>query len=142
MLVYILTLCVKKQYRRNGLGMLVFSLMMAAKRLVNKVISEARENFLCKAVYLHVLDSNQDAIRLYESINFTRLRFLENYYYFNYSYQNAFLYVLYMNGGGPGTGLLRLSPFILTSSSLASLWPFPTRSFMDWFPRLITGSDT
>ena len=55
----------------------------------------------CKALYLHVLASNEPAIQFYEKNKFQRRKYLQNYYLFDEKWHDAFLYVLYVNNGKP-----------------------------------------
>lgn len=54
-----------------------------------------------KAVYLHVLTTNQTAIRFYEHRNFRLRHFLPYYYAIEGSSRDGYCYVLYVNGGQP-----------------------------------------
>ena len=67
----------------------------------------------CKAVYLHVLSSNESAVKFYEHRNFTFHRTLLNYYNINGARLDGFCYVLYINGGKPPWSLLYPSYVIL-----------------------------
>ena len=60
-LFYILTLGVTHQYRRSRV----------ASTLLEHSVNFARRNKGCGAVYLHVLTTNQSAIKFYESNKFT-----------------------------------------------------------------------
>jgi ribosomal protein S18 acetylase RimI-like enzyme len=60
-LFYILTLGVTQPYRRSRV----------ASTLLEHSVNFARRNKGCGAVYLHVLTTNQSAIKFYESNNFT-----------------------------------------------------------------------
>lgn len=53
----------------------------------------------CKAIFLHVLSSNSDAIRFYESQSFSRHQFLPLYYFIDGKCLDGISYVRYMNGG-------------------------------------------
>lgn len=55
----------------------------------------------CKAIYLHVLWSNTNAIRFYEKRHFQRRIFLPKYYTIQGQFQDGYCYVLYMNNGQP-----------------------------------------
>lgn len=60
-LCYILTLGVKRSHRRSGI----------ASTLLEQVVNYARHNKGCGVVYLHVLTTNQSAIKFYESNKFS-----------------------------------------------------------------------
>lgn len=80
-LFYILTLGVTKEYRRSRI----------ATTLLERSISYARRNKGCGVVYLHVLTTNQSAIKFYESNHFTLSKELYGKYihlpYINYNNQ-------------------------------------------------------
>lgn len=95
---YILILGVKKGYRRSGVASLLLDNFLA------QLTSEGSHE--CKAVYLHVLSSNESAVKFYEHRNFTFHRTLLNYYNINGARLDGFCYVLYINGGKPPWSLL------------------------------------
>eukprot|EP00053_Salpingoeca_punica_P009382 m.84081 g.84081 ORF g.84081 m.84081 type:complete len:404 (-) comp15006_c0_seq3:667-1878(-) len=88
-LMYILTLGVDERYRRRAVGT---GLM---QRLQEHCRTES--GGACKAIYLHVLTSNESATRFYEHLHFMQTRTLRSYY--NIPQGDAFLYVLWINGG-------------------------------------------
>lgn len=91
---YILSLGVRRAYRRNGIASL----------LLDKLLSHvtAPERSSVKAVFLHVLSSNVPAIRFYQRCHFQLHSFLPYYYYIKGRNRDGFTYVLYVNGGhGP-----------------------------------------
>lgn len=114
---YILSLGVHKKHRRNGIG----SLLLDA--LINHLTTT--EKCKVKAIFLHVLTTNQPAILFYEKrrydIESTTLRtfrisyvnfdgfshrfrmhtFLPYYYLIKGYCKDGFTYVLYINGGHP-----------------------------------------
>ena len=55
----------------------------------------------CKAVYLHVLCTNQVAIDFYERRGFQQRIYLPSYYTIKGQLQDGHCYVLYMNDGEP-----------------------------------------
>ncbi|WAQ96328.1 NAA60-like protein [Mya arenaria] len=59
-----------------------------------------------QATYLHVLSTNQTAIRFYERRNFTAHSFLPYYYSIQGKPRDGYSYVLYINGGKPPWSLL------------------------------------
>jgi N-alpha-acetyltransferase 60 len=88
---YILSLGVFKEFRRLGIASL----------LLDTLIDYLKAETDCKAIYLHVLSSNQVAIRFYEKRNFQQRIYLPNYYTIKGQLQDGHCYVLYMNNGQP-----------------------------------------
>lgn len=97
---YILILGATKEHRRKGIG----SILLSA--LLSKVCSEEQNS--CKAVYLHVLTINHNAVFFYESRNFVRHSYLAEYYIINGEKMDGYCYVLYINGGKPPVNMLRI----------------------------------
>lgn len=90
-ITYILSLGVFKELRRHGIASL----------LVDTLIEFLNAETDCKAIYLHVLCSNQVAINFYEKKNFQQRIYLPNYYTINGQLHDGYCYVLYMNNGQP-----------------------------------------
>ncbi|ESO87196.1 hypothetical protein LOTGIDRAFT_210596 [Lottia gigantea] len=90
---YILSLGVVEEFRRNGIASLLLDSLLS--HLTTK------EFYNCKAVYLHVLESNGDALRFYERRNFRPHSFLPYYYFIQGKSRHGYSYVLYTNGGQP-----------------------------------------
>lgn len=86
-LAYILSLGVHRKYRRNGIATLLLQTFMdhlqSTEQNVNKI----------KAIYLHVLTTNQPAIIFYERYNFVLHAFLPYYYSIRGSAKDGFCYV-------------------------------------------------
>ncbi|UJR28261.1 hypothetical protein I4U23_009511 [Adineta vaga] len=99
---YILILGVAKEYRRQGL----------AGILLQQLLNMVHKRVTCKAVYLHVLYSNKQAIQFYQSRNFQYRVHLPYYYCINGENYDGYCFALYINGGYP--------PFTL--SDLFSNW--------------------
>ncbi|XP_063791059.1 N-alpha-acetyltransferase 60 [Pseudophryne corroboree] len=110
---YILSLGVVKEFRKQGIGSLLL------ESLKSHISSTAQD--LCKALYLHVLTTNSSAIRFYENRHFYQHHYLPYYYSIRGVLQDAYTYVLYLNGGHPpwtvmdylqhlGSALAGLSP--------------------------------
>lgn len=78
-----------------------FSNSILASLLLESFISRLKtdETRACKAVYLHVLPTNEAAIKFYEQMNFRFHRTLWNYYNINGTKRNGYCYVSYINGG-------------------------------------------
>jgi len=64
------------------------------------------EHCNCKVAYLHVLSTNQSAIRFYERRNFSAHSYLPYYYSIQGKPRDGYSYVLYFNGGKPPWSLL------------------------------------
>lgn len=85
---YILILGVEKEYRRQGL----------AGILLQQLLNTLQERPGCKAVYLHVLYSNKQAIKFYESKNFQYRLHLPHYYCIKGENLDGYCFALYING--------------------------------------------
>lgn len=88
---YILSIGVHKRFRRHGIGSLLLDTFL------RNITAIDRQKV--KAVFLHVLTSNQPAIIFYEKRNFKYHSFLPYYYSIRGRSRDAFLYVCYINGG-------------------------------------------
>lgn len=64
----------------------------------------------CKAIYLHVLTTNNTAIHFYENRDFRQHHYLPYYYSIRGVLKDGFTYVLYINGGHPPWTILY--PFV------------------------------
>ena len=109
---YILVLGVVKEYRRLGLASL----------LINQLVVHLTSNPVhrnVKAIYLHVLTTNTDAIRLYEKNNFKCHSFLPEYYFIYEQKRDGYCYCLYINGG-------------------FNTFPYPFQSLYGLFGRLVS----
>lgn len=134
---YILSLGVHKKYRRNGIG----SLLLDA--LINHLTTSEKSKV--KAIFLHVLTTNQPAILFYEKRRYTTfifkllnilLGFIRNYFVFVFFFRfrmhqflpyyysikgyckDGFTYVLYINGGHPPWTLLGMYQSIISPHSI------------------------
>ncbi|CAL8122530.1 unnamed protein product [Orchesella dallaii] len=88
---YILSLGVVDANRRQGIGSLLLSSLL-----------DHLSTLQCKAVFLHVLTSNDPALHFYEKHRFRVHKFLPYYYSIGGRARDGFTYVLYLNGGhGP-----------------------------------------
>ncbi|XP_037933827.1 N-alpha-acetyltransferase 60 isoform X2 [Teleopsis dalmanni] len=88
---YILSLGVHRKHRRNGIGSLLLD------SLVNHLTTA--ERYSVKAIFLHVLTTNQAAILFYEKRRFHLHSFLPYYYNIRGNDKDGFTYVTYINGG-------------------------------------------
>lgn len=85
---YILILGVKKEYRRQGL----------AGILLENLLNHLYKHQICKAIYLHVLHSNKQAIEFYQSKLFQYRTHLPYYYIIKGEHQDAYCFARYING--------------------------------------------
>jgi len=85
---YILILGVVKEYRRQGL----------AGVLLQQLLNTLYKRGTCKAVYLHVLYSNKQAIQFYQSKNFQYRVHLPYYYCIKGENFDGYCFALYING--------------------------------------------
>ncbi|KAK2714461.1 hypothetical protein QYM36_008871 [Artemia franciscana] len=90
---YILALGVMEEYRRCGIASLLLDTFL--RHLT------AQEMKKVKVVYLHVLATNDKALRFYEKRNFRMHAFLPYYYCIGDKMRDGFTYCLYVNGGHP-----------------------------------------
>nr|XP_036220472.1 N-alpha-acetyltransferase 60 isoform X2 [Bactrocera oleae] len=88
---YILSLGVHRKHRRNGIGSLLLD------SLLNHLTTAERHSV--KAIFLHVLTTNQPAIQFYEKRRFHLHSFLPYYYNIRGKGKDGFTYVTYINGG-------------------------------------------
>lgn len=95
---YILSLGVHRKHRRNGIGSLLLD------SLLNHLTTDERHQV--KAIFLHVLTTNQPAILFYEKRRFHLHAFLPYYYNIRGKGKDGFTYVTYINGGHPPWTLL------------------------------------
>lgn len=72
----------------------------------------------CKAIYLHVLTTNNTAINFYENRDFKQHHYLPYYYSIRGVLKDGFTYVLYINGGHPPWTILY--PFLIRGEGLTS----------------------
>jgi len=85
---YILILGVVKEYRRQGL----------AGILLQHLLDSLYKRGTCKAVYLHVLYSNKQAIQFYQLKHFQYRVHLPYYYCIKGEYFDGYCFALYING--------------------------------------------
>ncbi|TDH03398.1 hypothetical protein EPR50_G00162600 [Perca flavescens] len=87
---YILSLGVVKDFRKHGIGSLLLD------SLKEHISTTAQDH--CKAIYLHVLTTNNTAIHFYENRDFSQHHYLPYYYSIRGVLKDGFTYVLYING--------------------------------------------
>ncbi|XP_076064600.1 N-alpha-acetyltransferase 60 isoform X2 [Oratosquilla oratoria] len=116
---YILSLGVSKDHRRNGVASLLLDnyLNLLTTHQVSAV----------KAVLLHVLTSNEAAIKFYEKRNFSRHAFLPYYYNIKGRPKDGFSYVRYINGGHAPWSLLDYMHHFATSWYIVEVCSWPLR---------------
>ncbi|CAL8305271.1 unnamed protein product [Merluccius merluccius] len=115
---YILSLGVVKEFRKHGIGSLLLD------SLKEHISTTAQDH--CKAVYLHVLTTNNNAIRFYENRDFRQHHYLPYYYSIRGVLKDGFTYVLYINSGHPPWTILYPFPLreaLHIGTTLASLSP-------------------
>ncbi len=100
---YVLSLGVVRELRNNGVASLLLG------NLISHLTSDGGggyEDSAVRAVYLHVLTTNSQAISFYENRGFSPHLFLPYYYNIKGRRRDGFTYVRYLNGGHPPWGLL------------------------------------
>ncbi|KAM5198840.1 N-alpha-acetyltransferase 60 isoform 3-T5 [Hipposideros larvatus] len=112
---YILSLGVVKEFRKHGIGSLLL------ETLKDHISTTAQDH--CKAIYLHVLTTNNTAINFYENRDFKQHHYLPYYYSIRGVLKDGFTYVLYINGGHPPWTILY--PFLLNALGLCASKPEP-----------------
>ncbi|XP_063125556.1 clusterin-associated protein 1 isoform X3 [Rattus norvegicus] len=110
---YILSLGVVKEFRKHGIGSLLL------ESLKDHISTTAQDH--CKAIYLHVLTTNNTAINFYENRDFRQHHYLPYYYSIRGVLKDGFTYVLYINGGHPPWTILDYIQHL--GSALANLSP-------------------
>ncbi|MEQ2303515.1 N-alpha-acetyltransferase 60 [Ameca splendens] len=107
---YILSLGVVKEFRKHGIGSLLLD------SLKEHISTTAQDH--CKAIYLHVLTTNNTAIHFYENRDFRQHHYLPYYYSIRGVLKDGFTYVLYINGGHPPWTILY--PFVIAKKKRQS----------------------
>jgi len=110
---YILSLGVSQQFRKQGIASLLLD------QLISHLTSEQFSQV--KALYLHVLTTNTQAISFYEHRGFQVHSFLPYYYAIKGKRKDGYTHVLYLNGGHPTWGALDYVK--LAALALCSLSP-------------------
>lgn len=111
LVAYILSLGVVVNKRRQGIG------RQLLQQLFSHLNKSAQSGFVCRAVFLHVLSTNADAIRFYESQRFCKHQFLPLYYFINGDCRDGISYVRYLNGGRPPLTCASVVKLIVSLSS-------------------------
>lgn len=87
---HVLNVCVRSDLRRRHLG----------RRLMDYLLDRARAAGMSEA-FLEVRPSNTAAVRLYESMGFDRVGMRKSYYQAPGGREDALVYRLRLQGGGP-----------------------------------------
>ncbi|ROL27996.1 N-alpha-acetyltransferase 60 [Anabarilius grahami] len=116
---YILSLGVMKEFRKHGVGSLLLD------SLKEHISTTAQDH--CKAIYLHVLTTNNTAIHFYENRDFKQHHYLPYYYSIRGVLKDGFTYVLYING----SALASLSPCSIPQRIYRQAQNL-LRSFLPW----------
>ncbi|NWW96663.1 NAA60 acetyltransferase, partial [Rhynochetos jubatus] len=118
---YILSLGVVKEFRKHGIGSLLL------ESLKDHISTTAQDH--CKAIYLHVLTTNNTAINFYENRDFKQHHYLPYYYSIRGVLKDGFTYVLYINGGHPPWTILYPSVSLATPCFSLSPCSIPQRIY-------------
>ncbi|KAF7242893.1 N-alpha-acetyltransferase 60 [Varanus komodoensis] len=121
---YILSLGVVKEFRKHGIGSLLL------ESLKDHISTTAQDH--CKAIYLHVLTTNNTAIHFYENRDFKQHHYLPYYYSIRGILKDGFTYRCTDYLQHLGSTLASLSPCTIpqriyrqAQSLLCSLLPWP-----------------
>jgi ribosomal protein S18 acetylase RimI-like enzyme len=83
-----MTLGAVPMHRQCGLG----------TALIENCMEEVERDTSCGVLYLHVITSNQAAIRFYEKLGFYRVQEIPNYYTIDGKLYGCYLYAKYYHG--------------------------------------------
>uniref|UniRef100_A0A3P9JCV1 N-alpha-acetyltransferase 60 n=1 Tax=Oryzias latipes TaxID=8090 RepID=A0A3P9JCV1_ORYLA len=119
---YILSLGVVKEFRKHGIGSLLLD------SLKEHISTTAQDH--CKAIYLHVLTTNNTAIHFYENRDFRQHHYLPYYYSIRGVLKDGFTYVLYINGGHPPWTILYPFEKANKTQTNTSVEAFPSPHFI------------
>lgn len=132
---YILSLGVVKEFRKNGIASFLLDNLVA--HLTNPYNDPPTDNV--RALYLHVLTTNSQAIAFYEHRGFRAHLFLPYYYAIKGRRRDGFTYVLYINGGHPPWSLLDYAGHCLQATIYGIITLQPVRRWLT-FPVFLTRS--
>ncbi|XP_026325160.1 N-alpha-acetyltransferase 60 [Hyposmocoma kahamanoa] len=102
LVAYILSLGVTRAYRRSGVATMLLDVLI--NHLAGPMPLPPHEHRV-KAIFLHVLTTNTEAILFYEQRRFRLHSFLPYYYSIKGRCKDGFTYVYYVNGGHAPWGL-------------------------------------
>uniref|UniRef100_A0A5S6Q956 Phosphatidate cytidylyltransferase, mitochondrial n=1 Tax=Trichuris muris TaxID=70415 RepID=A0A5S6Q956_TRIMR len=123
---YILSLGVRKEWQRRGIASQLLQHLFA---YIENPLLVANSRIRC--IFLHVLVSNEAAIRFYEHWHFRCLNRLKNYYVIEGNLHDSFTYVYYLNGGYCEWSLKR------SVGDLLGIICFPCNTALRVFRRLL-----
>ena len=132
---YILSLGVVKEFRKNGIASFLLDNLVA--HLTNPYNDPPTDGV--RALYLHVLTTNSQAISFYEHRGFRAHLFLPYYYAIKGRRRDGFTYVLYLNGGHPPWSLLDYAGHCLQATIYGIITLQPVRRWLN-FPIFLTRS--
>jgi ribosomal protein S18 acetylase RimI-like enzyme len=87
--IYINTIGVLEEYRKHGL----------AKKMIEWVTDRTKKDGVFKLIYLHVIEYNTAAIKLYERLGFRHLDSFNAFYTVDEKEYKGELLGLFLNGG-------------------------------------------
>ena len=97
----------RKSYQRFWSRLTTFKKTTRERRkgvasvLLARVTAWATKDPLCAALYLHVIEYNQSAMDFYSKLGLIQFGRVADFYPIEGKNHDAFVYVLYMNGGEP-----------------------------------------
>ncbi len=95
----VLTNCIQTVCMVTHISVCLFAGSLLLDSLKEHISTTAQDH--CKAIYLHVLTTNNTAIHFYENRDFKQHHYLPYYYSIRGVLKDGFTYVLYINGGHP-----------------------------------------
>lgn len=132
---YILSLGVVKEFRKNGIASFLLDNLVA--HITNPYNDPPTDDV--RALYLHVLTTNSQAIAFYEHRGFRAHLFLPYYYAIKGRRRDGFTYVLYLNGGHPPWTLLDYAGHCLQATFYGIVTLQPVRRWLN-LPVFLTRS--
>ncbi|XP_026738292.1 N-alpha-acetyltransferase 60 [Trichoplusia ni] len=109
LVAYILSLGVARSFRRSGVATMLLEVLI--NHLSGPMPQPPHEHRV-KAIFLHVLTTNTEAILFYEHRRFRLHSFLPYYYSIKGRCKDGFTYVYYVNGGHAPWGLYDYVKFV------------------------------
>lgn len=85
-----MTICVQPEYRESGVGADLLTVWFTFLSLKQQKICLLLNQQGCNTVYLHVLTTNQKAIKFYKNRGFRTVKFHDGFYRINSTYQDAY----------------------------------------------------
>ncbi|KAK8803232.1 hypothetical protein WA158_000926 [Blastocystis sp. Blastoise] len=90
---YIMNIAVIPEYKHLHIG----------SELIHQIISIPKCKTTCAGIFLHVLESNEEAIHFYNKNGFRKLACIRNFYYIQGQYKSSYLYCQLINNAEPIT---------------------------------------